>query len=51
MLFVGQEPCGGNPMEVQVWLLDMQQCEGGVTLLVGAVNNQISPQFYYAFGQ
>lgn len=41
---------GGNPTEVEVQLLDMQPCEGGVTLFLRAVNHQISPQYYYAFG-
>ncbi|KAK6635816.1 hypothetical protein RUM44_001070 [Polyplax serrata] len=44
------EPFGGNPNEVQVWLLDMQPTDGGVTVLLGGTNSQISPQFYYALG-
>jgi hypothetical protein len=35
---------------MDIWLLDMQPVDGGVMLLVAAVNTQMTPQLHYAFG-
>ncbi|KAJ9592509.1 hypothetical protein L9F63_015826, partial [Diploptera punctata] len=45
------ESCAGNVSELDIWMLDMQPVEGGVMLLVAAVNMQLSPQLHYALGR
>jgi hypothetical protein len=45
-----QESCAGSLSELDIWLLDMQPIDGGVMLLVAAVNTQVTPQLHYAYG-
>jgi hypothetical protein len=45
-----QESSVGSLSELDIWLLDMQPVDGGVMLLVAAVNTQLTPQLHYAFG-
>ena len=45
-----QETSVGSLSELDIWLLDMQPVDGGVMLLVAAVNTQLTPQLHYAFG-
>ncbi|XP_021913246.1 nuclear pore complex protein Nup133 [Zootermopsis nevadensis] len=41
----------GSLTELRTWLLDMQPVDGGLMLLVAAVNTQMSPQLHYALGK
>lgn len=45
-----QESSVGSLTELRTWLLDMQPVDGGLMLLVAAVNTQMSPQLHYALG-
>ncbi|XP_069672597.1 nuclear pore complex protein Nup133 isoform X3 [Periplaneta americana] len=45
------ESCAGSLSELDIWLLDMQPVDGGVMLLVAAVNTHLSPQLHYALGK
>jgi hypothetical protein len=45
-----QESSVGSLTELHTWLLDMQPVDGGLMLLVAAVNTQTSPQLHYALG-
>ncbi|KAK4884014.1 hypothetical protein RN001_000285 [Aquatica leii] len=42
------EQTGGDPSEIDTWLLDIQSDKGNVIILAAAVNMHISPQVHYA---
>ncbi|XP_067007277.2 nuclear pore complex protein Nup133 [Anabrus simplex] len=46
------ESCAGSSSDLDIWMLDMQTLmEGGIMLLVAAVNKQVTPQIHYALGK